>query len=211
MSSEIVNGLFALGGAIIGVLGSYFITKSTTKVFRLSIHKSPLAKLLDVGNLIKDEIEINYKGNPITGLFGGEVAIQNIGNQSIKDINFQIISLEASPIIDFEINHANFSIDKNIKPLIEQNAITITIPFLNPKDKIIYSYKIAGVGKAPEIIARQQDVNIDIRDEMTTWIPDIYAEAIYESFAKDLIARTILAATTKPFRLYLESKKSNKT
>ena len=40
MSPEIINGLFALGGAVIAIIGSYFIAKSTNKVLRLSIHKA---------------------------------------------------------------------------------------------------------------------------------------------------------------------------
>lgn len=211
MSPEIINGLFALGGAAIGVIGSYFVARSTSKVSRLTIQKSPIAKLLDVGELIRDDIEISYKGNPISGLYGGEIAIQNSGNQSVEEIQLQIDSVASSPIIDFEVSTASFSIDKKVKPsILEQNSIGITIPFLNPKDRIVYSYTVAGDGERPEIIARQRDVEINVRDEMTSWIPDIYAEAMYERMAKDPLNRLIFGASFKPFRLYLESKKSNK-
>ena len=51
MKSEIINGFFALGGAFIGVLGSWIIARVNKEKQRITLLVSPCSKLLDVGDL----------------------------------------------------------------------------------------------------------------------------------------------------------------
>ena len=79
MAPEIINGLFALGGALIGVVGAWLIARSGKEKQKITLVVSPYSKLLDVNDTAKSEVQIKYKGNSISELGAGEFAAQNTG------------------------------------------------------------------------------------------------------------------------------------
>ena len=68
MKPEIINGLFALGGALIGVVGAWFIARSGKEKQRVTLLVSPCSKLLEVGDLAKSDVKITYRDTPVKDL-----------------------------------------------------------------------------------------------------------------------------------------------
>jgi hypothetical protein len=207
MRSEMINGLFALGGALIGVSGAWLVARYQKQRRRITIFTSYLAQLLDIGAIVKSEVKVLYKDREIENLFGGEFAIQNSGNASVKDVSIRIIPDCTTPIVEADLASANFPRSENTISLNrEGDDILVNIDLLNQNDRIVISYKAIGEGKLPQIDARQADVEVSTRKEFISWLPDIYAEAMFQEISNrkflDLVFRSI-----KPYRLYLESKK----
>ena len=209
MSSEIINGLFALGGALIGVLGAWLVSKSNKQTHKLTLIVSPLAKLLDVGDLAKSDVKITYKGEEVEELCAGEVAVQNSGNTPVEDIEFEINPTNESQILDLENTSSNFSIPEGfIEVTNSSEIILIRLKYLNPKDRVVFGFRITG-SKKPNIELRKKGLDVETKYEAVTWIPDIYAEIIFEAITKMGIPGLswYLSKFSKPFKLYLDSKR----
>ncbi|MCQ9062428.1 hypothetical protein R7Q48_23015 [Vibrio sp. 378] len=62
MSPEVINGIFVVLGALIGVIGTAIIMKKNKSLSHLTIFSSPSSQLLDIEDMVKSDIEIKYKG-----------------------------------------------------------------------------------------------------------------------------------------------------
>ena len=83
MRPEIINGLFALGGALIGVVGAWLVSKASKETQKITLFVSPCSKLLEVGDSAKSDVQITYRGASIKDLGAGEVAVQNTGTKAL--------------------------------------------------------------------------------------------------------------------------------
>lgn len=75
MTPEVINGIFALGGALIGVVGTWIITHRFKERRKVSLIISPLARLVDVGDVVKLDIKILFKEDLVESLSMDEIAI----------------------------------------------------------------------------------------------------------------------------------------
>jgi len=205
---EIINGIFAVAGALIGVIGTAIVTKSNKEISKITVFRSSPSRLLDVEDLAKSDIEIKYKGNVVSELFHGEIAVQNTGSKSLENIEVKILPETDSPLFDTEISSTNFHRESDSLTLIEQGEIKINVGFLNPNDRIVVSYKSSG-GKAPAVVSRKLGVDVELKDEAVNWVPDIYAKLIFEIFDQLPLMRWYFKHISKPYRLYLDAKKNS--
>lgn len=211
MSSDVINGLFALGGALIGVLGTWFIIRQTKDRRQIQVTVSPLARLLDIGNQVKSHVTILYKDEPIEALSMGELSIQNTGTVAVEQLEMTVSPQRDSSVIEFETSTSNFSFDEQDVELIgDENARRVRISFLNPKDRLVLSYKLAGSRKRPDVVVRKLGVEVITRKDLVNWIPDIYSEIVYEMFSQ-MPLFSIFGRTLRPYRLYLEAREAGKT
>jgi hypothetical protein len=211
MKSDIINGLFAIGGALIGVIGTWFVSIGNKEKQRIALFISPCSKLLEVENLAKSDVQITYRGKSIEELMAGEVATQNTGTMAIENIEIDISPGLSSPLLDLEASSKNFTatddfIDIQLKP---NGSYNIRIKYLNPKDRVIFYYRIAGKNK-PTVSVRKIGLDVELKREMISWIPDIYAEVVFGVIDEIPIPGYpwIIARINKPYRLYLESKRN---
>jgi hypothetical protein len=212
MEPEIINGLFALGGALIGVIGVWIITRNNKEKRKLSLIVSPLSTLLDVGDLAKSDVKITYKNKDIKNLYAGEVGIQNTGNTSIDEIELEIQPKKGVELLDLEHSSSNFLMSDGFYSISKENKIDrIRINYLNPTDRILFTYRTTGISK-PEFLLRKKGLNVETKNEIVNWIPDLYADIFFEELRKTGIPgfSLLLALINKPYKMYLESKKKNK-
>ncbi|PTP63819.1 hypothetical protein CWO01_06240 [Vibrio splendidus] len=85
MKPEIINGLFALGGASIGVFGSWVIAQVNKEKQRITLLVSPCSKLLDVGDLAKSEVQITYRDTTIHIIIGLKEHLENAGELNMLE------------------------------------------------------------------------------------------------------------------------------
>lgn len=209
MSPEVVNGIFALVGAIIGVAGTWFVTHSLRERKRIAVIVSPLARMLDIGKQVRSEVQITFRGNVVEQLSMGELALQNTGTSPVEALEVTLTCKSGSELLDLSVASANFSIgDAAVQVDGGENAKTIRLDYLNVNDRLVLSYKLAGARKAPEVVIRKLGVEVEIKRDYIGWIPDIYAEVVYEAFSSmpffNLVGRFV-----KPYRLFLEARKKN--
>ena len=206
MAPEIINGLFALGGALIGVVGAWLIARSGKEKQKITLVVSPYSKLLDVNDTAKSEVQIKYKGNSISELGAGEFAAQNTGTKALEDIEINVTQAPGSPLLDFELSSSNFSYpDDFIK--IEQKpdgAYKVAINYLNPKDRVVFEYRVSGT-EMPSISVRKLGLDVEMRQDSITGIPDIYAEVLFSVINNMPLPgySWFFAKMHKPYRFYL--------
>lgn len=211
MSPEILNGIFALSGAIIGVGGTWFITHRFKERKRIAVIVSPLARMLDVGDRVKSEVQITFRGNPIEQLSMGEIALQNTGTTAVEALEATLTSPTDSQLLDLSVSSANFAIsDSAIHIEGDDKVKTIRLDYLNVNDRVILSYKLAGVREAPDVVVRKLGVEVAITRDYVGWIPDIYAEVVYGIFSS-MPFFNFVGQFMKPYRLFLEARKKNVT
>lgn len=212
MKSEIITGLFALGGALIGLIGIWLNVLLNKEKQRITLLLSPYSKLLEVSDIAKSDVQITYKGTPIQDLGAGEFAAQNTGTKALKDIEIYVHPSPSSPLLDLEISSTNFS-DQDDSVNINKTtneAYKITINYLNPKDRVVFEYRISGTEK-PSISARKLGLNVQMRQEIITGLFDIHAEAFFAVIEEIPLPgySWLFSKTHKPYRLYLEAKRKN--
>lgn len=93
MSPEIVNGLFAVGGAISGaVVGGlitlYGIRKSRDRK-EITISTSSPSRLLVVHDRLRDDVQIIVSGEPVENVLLSEIYISNTGNRTVENLDFK--------------------------------------------------------------------------------------------------------------------------
>ncbi|MCK9622588.1 MAG: hypothetical protein M0R47_18890 [Methylobacter sp.] len=212
MTSEIINGAFAIGGALIGVIGTWLIALQGKEKQRITLLVSPHSKLLDVNDIAKSDVQITYKGTPINDLGAGEFAAQNTGTKALEEIEIDVTQALDSPLLDFEISSKNFTAPENFIEIEQKGdgVYKVKIKYLNPKDRVVFIYRISGSEK-PGISIRKLGVDVEMRQEVITGIPDIYAEIFFSLIETMPIPgySWLLSKMNKPYRLYLEAKRKN--
>lgn len=212
MKPEIINGLFAIGGALIGVLGAWLIARQGKEKQRITLLVSPCSKLLDVNNIAKSDVQITYKGTPIKDLGAGEFAAQNTGTKALEDIEIDVTQALDSPLLDFEVSSTNFSVTESFIRIEQKDdgSYKAKIKYLNPKDRVVFEYRISGSEK-PSISTRKLGLDVEMRKEAITGVPDIYAEVLFSVIEKMPLPgySWLFSKMHKPYRLYLEAKRKN--
>jgi hypothetical protein len=212
LKPEIINGLFALGGALIGVLGAWLIARSGKEKQRVTLLVSPCSKLLDVGDIAKSDVKIIYRNTPIKDLSAGQFAVQNSGTKALESLDIEVSQTPESPLLDLDITSTNFSAsDDFIDINTDSNGnYKITIQYLNPKDRAVFNYRIAGSEK-PELSIRKLGLDVEVKQELLTGIPDIYADALFGVIEKIPLPgySWMFSKVNEPYRLYLEAKRKN--
>ncbi|MEL6447295.1 MAG: hypothetical protein AAFQ62_05030 [Pseudomonadota bacterium] len=207
MSAEVINGLFALGGALIGVIGSWIVARNLRETRRLTLFVSPIAKLLDVSDLVRSDVSVLYKNAPAEAIGAGELAVQNTGSKAIEDIEVLVQPDDDSPVFDLEIRSANFPCEEGFITISAAGSSQlISIPFLNQSDRLVLEYRVLGALSPAEVSTRLKDVDVTVRQEMISWLPDIYAEVIADTFSQ-IPGLKLALSFSRPFRLYFESKR----
>jgi len=141
----------------------------------------------------------------------GEIAIHNTGTTEVQGIEMIVTPADQSSIIDFEITSTNFAYtDKSLVLMEKDQERNISIDFLNANDRLVIEYKVAGKRRRPEVVVRKLGVEVVTKRDMVNWIPDIYAEVVYEAFSHQPMFN-IIGRMVKPYRLYLESRRKGIT
>jgi hypothetical protein len=207
LNSEIINGLFALCGASVGVMGAWLISRANKEKHEVTLLISPISKLLDVGDIAKSDVKITYKDSLIEGLCAGEFAVQNSGNIAVENISIDILPKEKTQILDLEKTSSNFLLKSDsVKFMTSNEKDIIEVDYLNPSDRIVFTYRIAG-NEQPVIVLRKKGLEVKTKSEAINWVPDIYAEVLFGNLARSTGLSWYFSMFSKPFKLYLEAKR----
>lgn len=209
MRPEIINGLFALGGALIGVAGTWLVTRSTRAVRKLTILQSPTTALLDVAVPVRSDVQILFKGQPVNALAIGEIAVVNTGTAPIEAVQLFITPKDGSPIADISRPRTNFEeVGESTSLNEDSGAYRVHIPYLNPRDRVIVEYRVVGARQAPIASTRIMGVDVKLKKETISWLPGIYADRAAE-MATTLPFYGFFFRMIKPFSLYVKWKREH--
>jgi len=94
MPPELINGLFALGGAVVGaIIGGVFSLRAAS-VNRdrkeLSISHSYPSHLLMLDDRVESDIDIIVAGEKVKSIVLSEINFANTGNTTIRDLTVNL-------------------------------------------------------------------------------------------------------------------------
>lgn len=214
MKPELLNGIFAISGAVIGAvltaLLSRWNSKKDKKEKRLSIFSTFSTRLIEVSDLVKKNIEIKMNDKPINELYKNEILAINTGNLLIDSIQIDFeLQGEDAELINIEMVRANFKISEDEYNLsFNSNKGQINISYLNPSDEINFIL-LSNQKTSIDIKHRQQEVTTVTKNDYFPETPGIVLKSFFEAMSKDIIMRTFFSLALPNFRKYLKLKKDN--
>ena len=113
-------------------------------------------------------------------------------------------------MLDFDVSSLNFSAEDDFIVIKKDTdgRYKVIIRYLNPKDRAVFNYRVGGTG-SPEISVRQLGLDVQVRQESITGIPDVHMELFFGIIERIPLPgySWLLSRMNKPYRLYLEAKR----
>ena len=140
--------IFGIVVAITAIIAAYNIYNLQKPRKELQVIIDPAISLVDVKQEVVQDIQINYKGEPVNNVFLVQVHIKNTGNQAISETDF-VRPLSFTFSQEYQIADASIvssipgNIGMSITKTSEQRA-EVSETMLNPEDYITLSLVIIG-------------------------------------------------------------------
>lgn len=166
MPPEFITGLFTLGGAAVGVIGTLVVTHIRREKRQLTAYIFKLSPVLVRQPETPSKVEISIDGKPVHSLYEQQIEIINTGNRAIP-VEFLSIHFPGSrELLKSDLPQRRMPSEKFSLNYDEKYPIaTITGDFLNPGEKIELRFLISGEPEACDVEYRQQDVKFVVRDK----------------------------------------------
>lgn len=214
MKIELLNGIFAISGAIIGAILTALLnrwnTKKEKKEKRLSVFSTYSTRLIEISQLVKKNIEIKMNNKPIHQLFKNEILVINTGNLLIDTIHIYFeLQKDGAELVNIEKARSNFKISEDAYSIsFDSNNGQISIPYLNSGDEINFIL-ISNKHTSINIKHRQKEVITIIKNDYYPETPGVVLQSFFDAMSHNIITRTFFSLAMPDFRKYLKINKNN--
>jgi hypothetical protein len=210
MKPELLNGMFAISGAIIGAvltaLLSRWNSKKEKQEKRLSIFSTYSTRLIEVSDIVKKNIVIKMNDNPINELYKNEILAINTGNLLIDSIQIDFELQGKAELINIEKARSNFKISEEEYGLsFDSNKGQIKISYLNPGDEINFIL-LTNKNTSINIKHRQKEVITVTKNDYFPETPGVVLKSFFDAMSSDFLTRTLFSLTMPNFRKYIKLK-----
>lgn len=212
LSPEMVNGLFAVGGAVVGAiiagLFTIYIARSTKEKKEIVVSTSYASRLLVVHDQIASNVEIIVSGNKVENVILSEIFISNTGNKAVENLNFPISCQPSVQIISTDALDQSTDAPRSGSSISKtsSHAFDVTIDYINPGEEIALRCMVSGEEPEWNVALRQPELSVVRREQPVASYSDVVAEVLFESFANVPILSSYLRITSPAFKKYLENK-----
>jgi hypothetical protein len=211
MSPEVINGLFALGGAAVGaVIGGSFtlygIHRSKDRK-ELSVFMTRPSRPLVIDDRFRKDIHIFVAGDEVENVIISDIFVSNTGNKAVSDLVFPISfqgdgMLLSAEIIDPAIGETRNGHRVSVK---ENKLIECSIDLLNPYEKALIRCLTSGysVDWSPDI--RQENLIVNYKRGKIEGYADIVLREVYDQLERIPFMSLYLRLLFPPFRRYVRN------
>jgi hypothetical protein len=216
VTPETINGLYAIGGAVVGAvvaacLTAYFSARSEKKRI-LGAFFSPYSKLVQVSAQIASKITIHVEGEPVEDLYATELTILNLGNVAIKNINLTVDLGEEQSVVTFDVDeNAKKNIGVQVILPARTNGFDVEVPFLNPQDELHLRFYVTSREHVPKAMFRQADVEFRTGMRERSLISTVAAEVILAAIQRNVILDGFFRLAFPVYRSYRKEKEGKKS
>ena len=216
MKPELINGIFAISGAIIGALITGLFSRNIARknndkkeITLLSTHSS---QLIEVADIVKKKAEILIDNKPVKGIYKNEFIIANSGNATLYDISVKLtLKNEDAKLLSTEFNRSNFKIDESDYEIrMDDNLVEITLSFINAMDEINFIL-LTDTETDIDIKFRQPEIGSLIKEGCNPETPGVLISAFYDAFESNSLFRAYFKLMVPGFHNYLKLKKEKIT
>jgi len=208
MASEVINGLFALGGAIVGAIISglfaLIVANRSRSRKEITISRSFPAQIIAVQGEYKDKIKISAFGEEVESLSLSEIYISNTGNLPISKLLIKATSSEDMKLILSDpIDQATEDIRQGTSVSVTNtNCLEVDVDFINPGEEIALRSLYAGENPDWNIETRQEGLKIEYRNDPVSSYSDVLADAVFSAILGGYIMDAVFRAVSAPYREY---------
>lgn len=214
-SPELINGAFALGGAVLGALiaggFSIWISKKSERKKQITLSHSFPSNLIAVHDNYNDVIKITIGDKEITNLILVEAFISNTGNVVVEDIDFSAMLLSECIVV------STVALDQKTEMLRDGSStsteddkvIRCKIDYLNPGEEVALRLLVTGDWQGFQMNLRQPGLNIINNLKPVSSHSDVLAAAFIEAI-KETPMHSIFKAISSEYRNSIEKYEKQK-
>lgn len=183
MSPEVVNGLFGLGGIVLGCGLTYWFGIRAAERRELRFTSGRPTHLSETLKSAAPVVEISVGGVRVNTLYMCETSLLSTGNHAIKDVKLEVKFAGPGEIVGFDCVEIDRSIAGVSIARIDPRTIHVTAPFLNPGEVIPVRVFLSGDPGTITPIFRQADVGFRVSVDGPTKMSSLLAEALLDSMS----------------------------
>lgn len=187
LSSEMVNGLFAVSGAVIGAiiagLFALYVARSTKEKKEIVVSTSHSSRLLVVDDQIASDVEIRVSGNKVDNVILSEIFLSNTGNRAVEGISFPVSCQSTAQIISIDALDQATDAPRSGSGIAKNSGqeFDVNIDYINPGEEIKLRCIVSGEEPEWSVALRQPELIVIRRDRPVASFSDVILEAALES------------------------------
>jgi hypothetical protein len=211
MTAEFTNGVFAVGGAILGGIATawftWFFSKRSEKKRILAAYFSPFSKLVQVSTRVASKVTIHIEGEPVEDLYVTELTVLNLGNASITNISLSIDPGVRQHVVTYDVDERALR-EIGVEVILPGATHTyeLAIPFLNPGDEFRLRFYVASKTFVPSASFRQADVEFRTGVRESSRIPNVMAEVLFAAIQRNWLMDAYFSAVLPVYRSFKKEK-----
>lgn len=213
-SSEVVNGFFALGGAVLGAviagLFAIFVARKSKENKEIVVSTSYPSRLLVVHDQIASNVEILVSGTKVESVLLSEIYLSNTGNKAVENLSFPVTCQDSVQLMSVEILDQAFDAPRSGSLVTNKSdqEIDVNIDYINPGEEISLRCMVSGEEPKWSVGLRQAELNVVCREQPVASHTDVFGELIFEAFSSIPILSTYLRIVSPVFKKYSDRKKA---
>jgi len=205
VSPELVNGLFALGGAALSAWLTWKLTKRSERRKILTAYFSPFSRLVEVSKTVVPKVTIQLDGQDVQNLFLTELTVCNIGNEAIQSIEISVTPCGPGDLLTYEPDAA-------FQQLVATTQMTgehcvVAVPFLNPLEEFVLRFYVTADEKMPVATFRQANVSFRTGTRPSSTVHGALAQAMAEALSRNLLMDVYMRALIPSYRTWSRQRK----
>lgn len=208
MSPELENGLFGLGGAVVGavltgVFAAYQARKAKTRK-ELSVRTSIASELIAIDDRLSKDVELRVAGEVVPTVYLTDVTIANSGTEVLSDVQVPLSCRGDGKLVSIRICDSSFRLDDGYG--IEKtggNSVVMRCKYLNAGDEIVIRALVSGRPKEWVVDFRQPGVEL-VQRNSEPGVPDVVSKAVFDAIRQNWVISRLLSLMLPVYRVYVE-------
>lgn len=207
MSPEVINGIFAIGGAVVGAILSaalaFGISQRTKERKELSVLLSKPKQLINVHDSVKDSIKIMVAGREAVTASHLDYYIANTGNKVLENVHIVIETVGDTDIFGGCTPGSNFNVENSEDTLVsweDDGQFTIEAKFLNPGDELKGYILLANIPTDIRVVFRAPDVKLKVLKDHDLDRGSVFTDVIFDVAKNNFILDSYLKLAVPAYR-----------
>lgn len=214
MTPELINGLFALAGAVAGALITGILAWRQARALaarkELTIVSTRPAKLLEVDRTVTGMVEVRIGGRLVPGIYLTSITLQNSGNREVESIDAVAQAEGSCEILNAEVADAPVGFDPStiFVGAVNPKSVRISVPYLNPGEIVSVRILLSEEPTKVSVNCRQKGVSVLSKDGFDPTQPGAAGKVFYEAMSRNRLLHWYLRLAVPSYRRFWDNEQA---
>ncbi|NQT87044.1 hypothetical protein HQ560_09785 [bacterium] len=210
MSPEVVNGLFAVGGAVLGAIASGVISARQMRKAKvrkeLSVLISRPSQLIAIDDRVAGDVEVRVSGEVVPTVYLSDITIANSGTEVLSEVEVPLSFRGEGKLLTISAREANFDFDSDGYESVRtgDSSANIKCSYLNAGDQVTVRAMLSGNPEEWKAEFRQPGVSLIQRLDTEGGVPSVFARGLYEAIRRNWLCNSYMMIAVPSYRRYVE-------